>query len=178
MRQQRKRLSDQAQCQASRNLAMQARHCYRALNAQRILSYAPFAGEISPHNMPLSSAANIYLPRITNYSQNRMCFYQAGKSQTNRFGIREPVPTNKILPANAFDLILLPLVAFDRNGARLGMGAGFYDRALASLTHQVGTRPYLLGISHHFQEVKGLTKAAWDVPLDAILTDREFIKVM
>ena len=79
--------------------------------------------------------------------------------------------------ANRFDTIFIPIVAFDRKGARIGMGAGYYDRALASLSHQVSTRPKLIGLAHHFQEQRDLNPEPWDIPLDAILTDREFINI-
>ena len=177
LRSNRTRLTAQEQLHASRNLGTLAQRCYRLCTAQYVLSYAPFNGEISPNKIPLSNSVNLYLPRITNYTNKSMHFYQAGKTQTNQFGISEPSPINGSLPANAFQVILLPLVAFDRHGSRVGVGAGFYDRALQSLAHQPSTRPYLLGLAHHFQEVKSIPQAPWDVTLDAILTDREFIKV-
>ena len=71
----------------------------------------------------------------------------------------------------------MPLVAFDRCGNRIGMGAGYYDRALQSLEYQTSTRPFLLGVAHHFQELESIEARSWDVPLDAILTDQEFIQV-
>ena len=133
-----------------------------------------------PQTLPLVQNFHSVLPIIPgNLSPSfLMHFHQLRNSQFNQWGIREPEKTGQILPANAFRVILLPLVAFDRSGTRLGMGAGFYDRALASLSYQSSTRPYLLGLAHHFQEVNSLVRAPWDVPLDAILTDREFIEVM
>lgn len=178
MKHRRAQLTDREQISAARKLSANSRYCPPALKADRVLSYAPFAGEISPNILLMSSKADIYLPRISNYSTMLMHFHQLRSSQINQWGIREPERTGKILPANAFRVILLPLVAFDRSGTRLGMGAGFYDRALASLSYQLSTRPYLLGLAHHFQEVNSLVRAPWDVPLDAILTDREFIEVV
>jgi len=107
-----------------------------------------------------------------------MQFYAADKIYNlNRYGIEEPKAIGKPRPANSFDLLLIPLVAFDRSGTRMGMGAGYYDRALEALGHQTSTKPYLVGLAHHFQEVKSLERAPWDVPLDAILTDHEFIHI-
>ena len=174
----RAQLTDREQSSAAKRLSANSRYCLPMLKADRVLSYAPFAGEISPYDLLLPSKADIYLPRISNYSTSRMLFHKLVNSHENRWGIREPDKTGQILPANAFRVILLPLVAFDRSGTRLGMGAGFYDRALASLSYQHSTRPYLLGLAHHFQEVNSLVRAPWDVPLDAILTDREFIEVV
>jgi len=106
-----------------------------------------------------------------------MRFYSAKKVSTfNKYGIEEPEAISPSKTANAFDLLLVPLVAFDRSGTRVGMGAGYYDRALAALSHQ-SSKPFLVGLAHHFQEVKSLKREPWDVPLDAILTDHEFIQI-
>ena len=108
-----------------------------------------------------------------------MTFYPSSNPLiSNRFNIIEPLAIG--MPANIrhFDLILVPLVAFDRNGNRLGMGGGFYDRALAFKNHNSSLRrPRLIGVAHHFQEVDEINPQPWDVRLDAILTDRELIKV-
>ena len=107
-----------------------------------------------------------------------MRFYYAKKvDQFNKYGIQEPSAIGKPWPANSFDVLLVPLLAFDRSGTRIGMGAGYYDRALKALSYQAGTKPYLIGLAHYFQEINSLEREPWDVPLDAILTDREFIKI-
>jgi 5-formyltetrahydrofolate cyclo-ligase len=68
------------------------------------------------------------------------------------------------------DLILTPLVAFDRSLARLGQGAGHYDRAFAR--YPLARR---IGVAFSVQEVERLPTDAWDVPLHAIVTEREWI---
>lgn len=107
-----------------------------------------------------------------------MHFYPATALKSrNRFGILEPAAIGAPMPAKQFDVVLVPLVAFDRAGNRLGMGAGFYDRAMAfRLNNPKTLRPLLVGLAHHFQEVNSLNAQAWDVPLDVILTDRELIR--
>lgn len=107
-----------------------------------------------------------------------MQFFQANLFSTrNRFGIREPIKSSSPLFANQLDLVLLPLLAFDRTGNRLGMGAGYYDRALQALVHQPSTRPRLIGLAHSFQEVESIQAQPWDVTLDAIITEDEYIPV-
>jgi len=69
-------------------------------------------------------------------------------------------------------VILLPLVGFDRSGGRLGMGGGFYDRTLSYKTRTPKRPPILLGLAHNCQEVPQLSTASWDIPLQAIITDR------
>ncbi len=80
-------------------------------------------------------------------------------------------------PTWTLDIILLPLVGFDRYGNRLGMGGGFYDRTLARLNHCDMKRPLLIGLAHHCQEVEQLQTQSWDIPLDIIATDKELIRI-
>ncbi len=95
----------------------------------------------------------------------------------NSFGILEPVYQKKQLKtARQLDLVLAPLVAFDPQGNRLGMGGGFYDRALSHLrAHGRRTRkhhPLFIGIAHELQQVDSLQVQSWDIPLHAIITER------
>lgn len=164
---------------AERQLAINAMACNRLIQAKKILSYAPFSGEISPEKLVTKlSTSSVHLPRITNFRTCAMKFYSASNVESlNKYGIEEPKAIGSPKKANSFDVMLIPLVAFDRQGNRIGMGRGYYDRALAALNHQQSTRPFLVGLAHHFQELKSCQANAWDVPLDAILTDKEFILI-
>ena len=97
--------------------------------------------------------------------------------QANRDGIPEPVAqAGARLRSTDLDVVLVPLLGFDRRGNRLGSGAGFYDRSFAFLgAMQRPARPVLVGIGYHFQEVAEITPESWDVKLDFIATDRELI---
>ena len=89
----------------------------------------------------------------------------------NRWGIKEPIlKLQHCLKPEQLDLVLLPLVAFDMEGHRLGMGKGYYDRAFAFRCQTTG-KPFLLGLAHECQ-LSGqlLPVAAWDVDLDAVAT--------
>jgi 5-formyltetrahydrofolate cyclo-ligase len=94
----------------------------------------------------------------------------------NRFGIPEPrVPRRAARPLLALDAVLVPLVAFDSAGRRLGMGGGYYDRTFGWRRHrQALRRPRLIGIAFDFQRRETLPGAPWDVPLDAVATDAGF----
>ena len=72
-------------------------------------------------------------------------------------------------PPAQLDLILAPLVAFDRAGGRLGMGGGYYDRLLSA------PRPPVIGVAHGCQEVPRVPLDAWDQPVDAIVTETALI---
>lgn len=88
----------------------------------------------------------------------------------NRYGIAEPVKA-AVVGLNQIQALLVPLVGFDAYGNRLGMGAGFYDRVLAS-HHRP---PKALGVAFSFQQVSTLPTDPWDQPLQAIITERGII---
>ena len=76
--------------------------------------------------------------------------------------------------ARRLDLVLVPLVAIDPRGTRLGTGAGFYDRCLQHLrAGRRWRRPKLIGLGYEFQRVAALAAAPWDVPLDALITEKD-----
>ena len=88
----------------------------------------------------------------------------------NKFGIAEPKPdVSAIILPGQLDIIFMPLVAFDDQGQRLGMGGGFYDRTLASLP-QGCNKPLLVGLAHQCQQVDMVPAEPWDVPLPRVLT--------
>jgi 5-formyltetrahydrofolate cyclo-ligase len=131
----------------------------------RISAFHPFDGEIDP-SVLLARArvlgCRVYYPVITSLRARRMRFVSpAGDASADTINPRW------------LDLVLVPLVGFDERGTRLGMGAGFYDRHFAFLTHRrTWHRPRLLGLAFDVQRVERLADAAHDVPLWGIVTDR------
>ncbi len=83
------------------------------------------------------------------------------------FGFMQPLPSAEACNP---DLILTPLVGFDRALNRLGQGAGYYDRAFAAFPDSLR-----IGIAWSIQECDGLMTDPWDMPLDAVLTEKEWI---
>lgn len=88
------------------------------------------------------------------------------------FGIWEPLPNpTRLVAPDAFDLVLVPGLAFDLDGGRLGRGAGFYDRFLATLPKT--TR--LIGVALDEQIVEKTPRDAFDLPVDALATPSRFV---
>ncbi|MDT8397630.1 MAG: 5-formyltetrahydrofolate cyclo-ligase [Pseudomonadales bacterium] len=177
MRERRRQLSKAQQSLASqRLLTLLGRHpLFR--NSKRIAFYCALDGELNPHLLlarALRMGKQCYLPVIRRDRSNKMIFvrYQPGMGTTiNRYGITEPLPQrHRILPAWGLSLVLMPLVAFDPQGSRLGMGKGYYDRAFAFVRRQ-SRQVKLIGLAHECQKVARLETAAWDIPLDKIVSD-------
>ncbi|TWC41610.1 5-formyltetrahydrofolate cyclo-ligase [Pseudomonas sp. SJZ079] len=179
LRQTRRALAPQAQRQAARRLYRQLTQHPLFRRAKHIALYLPNDGEIDPR--PLLRAAQrrgkaTYLPVLNPWPRTKMVFQRVRRHEAlrpNRFGILEPrhnrTQQRKVW---ALDLVLLPLVGFDRCGGRLGMGGGFYDRSLAYRGMRKNWhKPTLLGLAHECQQVDHLALASWDVPLKATVTD-------
>ena len=178
IKQQRAGLSTTDRASAAVKMSQIARECEPVWRAQKILDYRAFGGEMDTAPLlRLLKPEQTYLPKIQNYELGDMQFFPAADgTQTNRYGIEEPLGVSQAQTADYFDLILVPLVAFDRSGNRIGMGAGFYDKALSCLASETSDKPFLLGIAYQFQEIAKIQADAWDVALDAILTDSEYIE--
>ena len=152
-------------------------------SARRIGCYAAVASELSLQtamDAALVRGQQIYLPHVEHTAPDMRFAHWTGQHKrllTNRFGIPEPlVDVAELVPAQTLDVILLPLLAFDRCGGRLGSGAGYYDRALA-FRRESPAPPLLIGIGFACQEVTDIPMAEWDVPLDLVVTERELIVI-
>ena len=178
IRQQRKALTTRQQKQASRNLLKQLHRSRLLLRHKHIALYLGNDGELNPeHLIPILWARKkkLYLPVLHPLLKHQLCFCAFNKHtplRQNRFGIKEPdFRRSKRLGRQFLSLVMLPLVAFDRQGNRMGMGGGFYDRSFAYKHQQATSKPKLIGLAHSFQAQRELPIEEWDVPLDGILTD-------
>ncbi len=179
IRRQRRQLSDAQQAVSALQLAAHAGRDRLVLNSRHIAVYLPSDGEIDPQPLMQylwSLGKTLYLPILVPLSGQRLWFssYSPGdRLVLNRFGIPEPERTHhqRIRPT-ALDLVLTPLVGFDDTGHRLGMGGGYYDRTFGFLNKRTRWRkPRLMGLAYELQRCQTLTRASWDVDLDAVATE-------
>jgi len=173
-------LSPEAHAAARKEALARIRRHPRFRRARRIAGYFGSKGELDP--MPLLEYAvalgkRCYLPVLHPFLPGQLWFYRwrpGDPLMPNRFGILEPRPRRSgLIPARRLDLVIVPLLGFDSDCHRLGMGGGYYDRSFAfvrRLTH--ARRPFLLGLAHESQRVARLEAQPWDVTLDAVATDR------
>jgi 5-formyltetrahydrofolate cyclo-ligase len=104
----------------------------------------------------------IALPSV---EEDKITFYELSSSKyliRGRFGIMEPVPYKRV---SKIDLLVVPGIAFDKKGYRLGYGKGYYDRLLS------GKRTFSIGLAYSFQLLENLPHDRYDKRLDAIASE-------
>ena len=147
----------------------------------RIAGYWAIDGELPLHIVVANLARrgqHYCLPRITGQRQLSFVQWRSGADlEANRYGIPEPVCTERDLIAPSdIDIILLPLLGFDRQGHRIGYGGGYYDASFAFLRERSeAVSPLLVGVGYAAQQVDAIESASWDVSLDYIATESELI---
>lgn len=121
---------------------------------------------------------SVTLPIIHPFSKHHLLFLLYGPQTpliNNRFGIPEPMAeVPAICSLEELDIIYTPLVAFDKQGSRIGMGGGFYDRTLAHLRN-TSAACKIIGLAHDCQQVEHIQPQPWDMPLDEIITPSHHI---
>lgn len=176
MRRRRRALSPAQQKQAARQLFRRVATSSLFRFSKRIAFSLANDGEIDPYLLLREAqrrGKRCYLPVLHPVGPARLQFREWEKGHPlhkNRFGIPEPRASKRSAP-RALSLVLMPLVAFDAQGNRLGMGKGYYDRTFAFLGRSVSRLPRLIGLAHECQRVEKLELEPWDLPLEAIVTD-------
>jgi len=163
------------QQQAAKNLKYNLLQIKRIIYAKKIAVYLAANGEISLSpfiNWCLLNHKKVYAPIISRYPKHHMRFVRLFNLQNLKYGkykILEPKNTKQTANIINLDVVLMPLVAFDKNGTRLGMGKGFYDRFLAKAQYKF--KPYRIGIGYDFQHLPNIAHNNLDVPLNCAVTD-------
>ncbi len=176
MRETRRNLTAEQQQQSAISLVAQFEQHPLICHAKRVALYVASDGELDPQpviHWCWQRQIAVCLPVLHPFSKGHLLFidYQPDTPmRLNQFGIAEPaLNCQGIVLKSAIDIIFTPLVAFDAQGNRLGMGGGFYDRTLSGWHHQ-RLGPYPIGIAHDCQQVSHVPIESWDVPLPEILT--------
>lgn len=188
LRARRRALNPTQQMQASIFLLRHLMKLPQFMRARNVALYMANDGEINPEPIARQlwkMEKHCFLPVLRPDKRKDLWFVEYTPDALltkNRLGIPEPdFRSQHRMSAQLLDVVLMPLVGFDRTGARLGMGGGFYDATFAfkqkspTGSKTAAGKPVLVGLAHSCQEVDSLTTAGWDIPLFAIATDKEII---
>ena len=151
-------------------------------HAQNIAFYHAVRGEADPYDLmpPYSTNPNknFYLPIISLTEEKSLVFAPINDDtqyKNNHFSIPEPiVESSELISAKDLDLVIMPLLGFDNRGNRLGMGGGYYDRSFSFKQSKI-RKPILLGFAYDFQQVDLLIPEKWDIGLDILATESQFV---
>lgn len=166
----REKLTPAYQEKMSSQICSRIRNMEQYRYARRIAIYHACNGEVDLKDLWRSAPLQgkfCYFPVMN--SEKKLSFLPATPATPfikNQHGIPEPdVDISKAIAVRELDLIFVPLLAFDNNCTRIGMGGGYYDRTLAKEKH-----PLLIGVAYEFQRQVWLEPQEWDVPLTAVVT--------
>jgi len=116
---------------------------------------------------------NCFLPVLLNNQSLHFVSYQADDSlHLNRYQILEP-RHGRIISCAELDVVFLPMVGFDLQGGRLGMGGGYYDRTFSFLNREKIKKPYLVGLAYECQYTPHISIENHDVLVNAVLTEKQ-----
>jgi len=144
--------------------------------ARRIACYYPVGNEVDC--LSFMSAAwergrTVLLPPLQGPELQFLPCGPGTEFLRNRYGIPEPIADRpKTVRPREIDVVLMPLVAFDDKGNRIGMGGGYYDRSFRFMRHRCDwQRPKLVGLAYELQKVPKIKARSWDVPVQCVLTE-------
>ena len=178
IRKQRRQISIYQQRQSEQDCLNQLIRFHEFQHAKKIGIYLHAFGEIYTQKIieyAFQHGKEVYLPKVSSTRQTLVWVkitqhqYRNKRFVKHRLGMLEPISARG-LHISQLDFLIMPLLACDYLGTRIGMGGGFYDKTLASAPH----KPYRLGLAHHFQFIQqSLPREKWDQPLDALLTPQQ-----
>ncbi len=177
MRRRRRAMSEPERARMAQALARRLGASLRVRRARRVACYLSNDGEMDlgpVMDFLRDSGRQVLLPALHGSGLWFLPYDRHTPLAPNRFGIPEPdVAAHTRCRARDLDLVLMPLVAFDVTGSRLGMGGGFYDRTFCYLRNRAfWKRPLLIGIAYEFQRLEALPSRPWDVPLHGVATEK------
>lgn len=170
LRQRRAALTKQQQLTAAAELCHAISKLTAWSAATRVGLYVASDGEIDTTFLAQRARASdkdVFLPVVGPDKSLTFALWQPRDDlQDNQYNIPEPMPGARRCELAQLDILFLPLVGWDEGGRRLGMGGGFYDRALAT-----AARPILVGLAHECQRLEYVPVTERDVSMDFVATD-------
>lgn len=164
-------LSEEEKNSAAEEVFEQLEKTAAFLLADKILMYHSLPDELQTIAFlrKWGERKKFFLPRVNGVNLDILPYDQT-RLELGSFQIEEPTGDDLTDPAE-IELIIVPAVAFDRNGNRLGRGKGFYDRLLQT------TRATKIGVGYDFQLIEEIPAEPHDVPMDMVITQRHYIRI-
>lgn len=141
-------------------------------NSNVIFVYVSFKGEVDTHKLikySLNIGKTICVPKVISKKEGMEAIIINSFDELNpgKYNILEPKDSCKKIDTNRIELILMPGVAFDKNGGRIGYGGGFYDRFLNKIDSKIPK----IALAYDFQILKSIPCEEHDIKVDGIITD-------
>ena len=177
----RENLASAARRAASHTICRRLHRSSHYWSAHHIAFYWPLGAEVDLRELlgaALREGRRCYLPVLRTGRRLWLARDRSGdRLLVNSWNIPEPrVRARHFLAPALLDLVCVPLVGFDRSGTRLGQAGGYYDRSFEFLRSGMRGKPRLVGVGFACQELPHIPRAAWDVPLSGVVTEREEIR--
>lgn len=162
-------LSEEEKSRAASEVFNRLEQCAAFLMADHILMYHSLPDELSTKEFlsKWDSRKRFYLPRVNGVNLEILP-YDKSRLELGAFHIEEPVG-DEITDPSCIELIIVPAVAYDRKGNRLGRGKGFYDRLLAT------SKAVKIGVGYDFQLVEEIPVEPHDIGMDYVITQKHYI---
>ncbi len=143
--------------------------------ANLIACYLPTADEVNCWRLIRRAwmmKKRIFVPTLQKNSQlDFVEFFANSETRTNKYGLQEPVD-REVMEPRRLDIVFTPLVAFDAQRNRIGMGGGYYDSTFSFLAKRKHLhKPKLVGLAFECQRVEQIGASTWDIPLFQVITE-------
>jgi 5-formyltetrahydrofolate cyclo-ligase len=176
----RRDIPEQERVQAAKAAALLFASHPKFKQSEHISCYISFDNELNTEEIIKEiwrAGKHCYLPLLGEERSLEFARYHEGDVLIpNALDILEPQKAGVKIQPEHLDLIILPLVAYDLAGQRLGTGGGYYDRTFAFLHSNPVKRPHLTGLAYNKQRADMLPSDPWDVSLDDLITEQQYIR--
>lgn len=163
-------LSDMEKEEAASEVFAQLENTAAFMMADNILIYHSLPDELSTISFlrKWNGRKHFFLPRVNGVNLDLLPYIES-ELEKGAYDIEEPTGSN-LADVDDIDLMIIPAVAFDRRGNRLGRGKGFYDRLLST------TKATKVGVGYEFQLMDELPSESHDVPMDMVITQYSYLR--
>jgi 5-formyltetrahydrofolate cyclo-ligase len=145
--------------------------------ADKLFIYVSLASEIDTHNVikaALLENKKVYVPKVISRSLGMVAvkINSLEELRKNNMGILEPIEALKIISKEDIDLAIIPGLAFDVNGNRIGYGGGYYDRFFQGIKV-----PFMSALAYEYQVFPQIAQDAFDIKIDKIITEKSIYNI-